>query len=299
MKLNYTRVKTRENPFIANIDAPGLRIEKFFSYLFLEEEDKLVSEYQCLMINKAYYEIHLPNGEGMAELRAELWMHYYHKFFKEDSTSLTDAFLDFHFYQSENKADFLDYVKNCPDYFRLRYVYRKITPTELRLVKKKTNDWVAKKKKFLLSAPIKQEHKADGRIMPMRDGKPVSIWEIESFFIEKWVRPSKPGRKVNILEKNQVMNFVRAFFHGSEYPVEKKKIKSNGIQKDILDAVYEFYNTRDTDNNGIVEYLQMLIEAFEEFNSYINESTGDFNLKGLNGNFSRYNGGKKVKKRVI
>jgi hypothetical protein len=288
MKQDYSQIRRRQSPFIANVDAVGLRIEKFLSYLFVEDEEKLISDHQYLAASKELYDIHMPNGQGLIDLREGLWLFYHEKFFLEDRLSLTDAFLDFHFYQSDNKADFLAFVKESPDYFRLRYIYRKITPTELKLFRKKANDWVARKAELLKNAPEKREFTTDGRIKPMCDGKPVSIWDIEDFFMKRWARPKKLGQKVYILEAEQVKAFVHSYFHGSPNPVNKKKIKSNGTQKDILKAVDEFFCTWDTDTTGTHDYCYMLIDTFYEFKSYLNQKKGEYMVQELGKNFARY-----------
>ncbi|GAB3534931.1 hypothetical protein GCM10027443_22910 [Pontibacter brevis] len=296
---NYTKIKVKADPFIRNIDAPGLKIEKFFSHVYYEEPPKLISKHQYAACSpKEFYELSSPNSEGLAWLRSELWMFYHERFFLEVRPSVTDAFLDFHLYQSKNKADFLDFVKNSPDYFCLRYIFRKIDPTELRLAKKRANDWVAKRVKLLGSAPEKRKPNTRGRIRAMRDGVEVSIWEVERFFMDRWARPKKLGEKGYILTEEQVKVFVHTYFHGSPYSIKMKKMKSAGTQKDILMAVDEFFCTRDTDTSGTHDYCYMLIDAFQEFKNYINPTTGEYMVTELGKNFARYRNPKWMKKRV-
>ncbi|MBF9255015.1 hypothetical protein I2I11_17070 [Pontibacter sp. 172403-2] len=262
-----------------------MHITDYISYIFQGEKYESIHQYITKQ-PKEYYE------EQDSALEMELWRFYYHNVFLAKQLSSMSAFLDYHMFKFMGElSDFIYFVRMSPEWIPMEaveFISNTRFRSDLALV---LVDWLEKRKQQAERSPV-QSVVRDYRIKVMREGEQVSIEEIERFFIMKLCRPRKRGRK-NIVEESLVKHWVHTCFHGSDLRLESVKIQVNGSQKDILEAVYEFFDKVDTDTSSIHAYCYMLIDTFDKFSKYIDLVTGEYRVEALGANFARH--GKKTK----
>ncbi|PRY11903.1 hypothetical protein CLV24_10928 [Pontibacter ummariensis] len=263
-----------------------MQITDYISYIFQGDDQESVHQY-VTQHPEEYYQ------EQPDALRMELWKFYYLNVFNASQLSAMSTFLDYHMFRFKGLlSDFVFFVRMSPEWIPMdavTYINNTRFRADLALI---LVDWLEKKKQLAQRNP-KHFEEQDYRIKAMRDGKPVVIEETESFFVTRLSRPKKRGGKRNIVEKAQVKQWVHTCFHGSDLRLESVKIKVNGTQKDILEAVYEFFDKIDTDTSSTHAYCYMLIDTFDKFSKYVDPVTGEYRVEALQTNFARH--GKKTK----
>ncbi len=226
------------------------------------------------------------------ELSMELWRFYYQNVFLASQLSAMSGFLDFHLFKFRGEpSDFVFFVRMSPEWIPMDavgFISNTRFRSELALM---PLEWLEKRRRSAERSPALSTGQ-DYRIKAVREGEPVPIWEIERFFVHRLCRPRKRGGE-SIVEESMVRRWVHTCFHGSDLRLESVKVQVNGTQKDILGAVYEFFDKVDTDTSSTHAYCYMLIDTFDKFSRYIDPVTGEYRVEVLQTNFARH--GKKTK----